>query len=185
MYLRYFFIVLTTVLGLLTQPVAIAKENGDQKNTSFPVGCVNTGHHFELYNVILTPSAERSTQTVYFIHNISTQPVYLLESQKSDNPYIMYINGRVDPALWSVLAVTEKQIKFICTHYDTHKKMHEVIKCQDVLAICEFKKALFGPNHRGTYWMTINKSQKAAVNMARNYGVWLNAIHHEEDIGGL
>lgn len=172
---RYGVIMLTMIIGLSFGNAAIAKKYNEQKKPSFPTGCANTGYRFDLYNLIVTPSSKKSKQTIYFIHNMSERPINLLEAEEENKPYIMHTNGTVNPNLWSVLAATKKEIKFICTNTNPHTKLQTVINCKKGISVCEFSQANFGPNHRGTYWMTSNQSQKEAVNMVRDYGVLLNA----------
>jgi len=174
---RYLIVILTVVFGLLTLNVAIAK-----KQIRFPVGCTNVGHKFDLYNVILTPTSRRLPQTVYFIHNISKESIYLHQEKQKDKLYTTRINGNISANQWSVLAVAEKQMKFACTTLDRRKKNHELISCEKVLDICEFRQSNFGINHRGTYWLLLNKSRKTAMKMTRDYGVWLNARHEKKEL---
>lgn len=163
--------------GLLYQPVFAKSSDSSGK---FPRGCVSAGHDFDLYNVLFKPSAARSDQTVYFIYNHSREPVYLLDASETDKPYVMYNNGNVKPNLWSVFAVTKDKAKFICTTFDRDKKMHHVLDCKKYIKICEFRRAHFGSNHRGTYWIAVNKTRSAAISMAKNYGIWLNAPTYSE-----
>lgn len=166
------------VSGLLLQP-ALAEKSSPSQAKKFPRGCVSAGHDFELYNLVFKPSAHRSDQTVYFIYNNSGHQVYMLDASEVDKPYVIYNNGNVKPHLWSVFAATKKQIKFTCTVFDRDKQMHRVVNCRNHVKVCEFKKAQFGSNHRGTYWIAVNKSKKAAIAMAKNYGIWLNALHRD------
>lgn len=180
--MKSFYLIAFTLVALISSSVTTAyTHKTTKKNTvKLPTGCLNVGHKYDLYNVIFKPTATKSRQTIYFIHNIGNKSVYLHEAGESDKPYVMYINGKISPDNWSVLAVTKKQIKFNCTYFDENKKQHRVINCKDALEICEFPKALFGPNHRGTYWVLYNTSRKSAVNMTRNHGVWLNARHDDD-----
>lgn len=167
-----YFTIITCCL-ITNSAIAIKKNTQINKKTSFPVGCKPFGYKFDLYNVIFIPSKRKNSQTIYFIKNISNKTVCLLQSNDGSNPYIIHIDGNIAPHKWSVLSVSEKKIKFICTNYNTHKNDHRVINCQNVLRICEFSRSKFGTNHRGTYWLTLNQSRKAAINITRFHGVLL------------
>ncbi len=165
------------IIGLIICSCLIFNANAAKKTTKktirFPVGCHKIGYKFDLYNVIFTPSNKKYSQTAYFIHNISNRTVYMLQANDGSEPYIVHIDGNIDPNRWSVLAVSESDIKYVCANYDKANGDYRVISCQGVLDICEFPRAKFGTNHRGTYWLTLNKSRKSAVNAARWHGVLL------------
>jgi hypothetical protein len=154
--------------------IALAKTR-DNKYNRFPGGCEPRGYKFDLYNVIFIPSSQRHSysQTVYFIHNVSNATVHLLQASNGDKPYIIHVNGSISPKTWSVLSVSEPKIKYICTNYDRYNQDHRVINCQNVLDICEFPYTRFGPNHHGTYWLTLNRSRNSAVRATRFHGILL------------
>lgn len=160
------------IIGLMINP-ALANNNNHKKTIRFPIGCKKMGYRFDLYNVLFTASNQRKSQTVYFIHNISQKPVQLLQSVTGNEPYTLYINGKINPNRWSVFAVSGRNLKYTCTHYNQSRKQHRVINCRHVLEICEFPKTRFGTNHRGTYWLAFNQSRKSAVDLARFHGILL------------
>ncbi len=152
---------------------ATAAKKPTKKTIRFPVSCKLMGYKYDLYNVIFTPSNKKYSQTAYFIHNISNRTIYMLQVNDGSEPYIVHVDGNIDPNRWSVLAVSDHRIKYICTNYDKRNNDYRVINCHGMLDICEFPYAKFGTNHRGTYWLTLNKSRKAAVRTARWHGVLL------------
>jgi len=170
---HYFMIVLAISLNCLVFNTAFAIHKYSGKTIRFPVGCKQMGYKFDLYNVIFTPSTRQYPQTIYFIHNISNKTIYMLQSTDGDNPFIIHINGKIAPNRWSVLAISEPKLKYICTNYNKRKNDLSVINCQKMLDICEFPRARFGTNHRGTYWLLFNRSRRSAVNVARYHGVLL------------
>jgi len=179
------FIYLATILCCLIINSALANKKNARTNKEmrFPVGCKPFGYKFDLYNVIFTPSTKKYSQTIYFIKNISNKTVHLLQASDGNDPYILHINGSIAPHKWSVLSVSEHSIKFICTNYNKRSRDHQVINCQNVLRICEFSRSRFGTNHRGTYWLTLSKSRRSAVNITRFHGVLLSdPKQREEDI---
>ncbi len=177
MRLRHIILMLLGVLGVLVINNSWAKSQVTKHKFRFPVGCVNVGYQFDLYNVVLKPSSAYSKQTIYFIRNKSNKSVYLHESVKHNKGYLVYTNGQVSQKRWSVLAVAKSNMKFTCTTYDKRKHEHRVINCKTALDICEFPRAHFGSNHRGTYWLIFNESKKEAMRIAKVYGIWLNAKH--------
>lgn len=102
----------------------------------------------------------------------------MLQAIGDSKPYIMHVDGSNDQNRWAVLAVSDHQIKYTCTNYDKRNNDYRVINCQKVLDICEFPRAEFGTNHRGTYWLTRNQSRRGAVNRARWHGVLL--VDHKQ-----
>jgi hypothetical protein len=182
---KYIFIYLTIILCcLIINPALAGKKNArTKKEMRFPVGCKQSGYKFDLYNVIFTPSTKKYSQTIYFIKNISNKAVHLLQASDGNDPYILHIDGKIASHRWSVLSVSEHRIKFICTNYNKRKNDRQVINCQNVLRICEFSRSRFGTNHRGTYWLTLSKSRRSAVNITRFHGVLLSDPRQiEEDI---
>ncbi|MGD9107658.1 MAG: enhanced entry protein [Gammaproteobacteria bacterium] len=167
-------IYLAIVFSLLTFSLTLANSQRAKAKSRFPAGCRPIGYKFDFYNVIFDPSTIRYSQTVYFIKNISNRPVYLLQSSNGSEPYILYSNGLISPNKWSVLSVSEDQVKYICTNFSRANREHRVINCQNVLSICEFSRSRFGTNHRGTYWLTMNKARKTAVNITRFHGILLS-----------
>lgn len=139
----------------------------------FPIGCKQLGYKFDFYNVIFTPSNKVYPQTVYFIKNISNRTIRMLHVHNGDEPYIVHVDGTIAPNRWSVLAVSEPKIKYVCTNYNKRKNDHRVINCKNILDICEFPRARFGTNHRGTYWLAVNQSRRSAVRATRYHGVLL------------
>ena len=99
------------------------------------------------------------------------------ESIKDNKAYLVYTNGNVRPNQWSVIAVAKSNMKFTCANYDKRKRAHHVVSCKSVLDICEFPRAHFGANHRGTYWLIFNETKREAMRIAKDYGIWLNAKH--------
>jgi hypothetical protein len=164
----------TIIFSCLLFNVASASNHRTKKKTRFPVGCKPIGYKFDLYNVIFTPSTKKYLQTVYFIRNKSNRTIQLLQANDGSDPYIINIDGNIKPYRWSVLSVSENKIKYICTNYDKRKNKHRVISCQNALQICEFPHTRFGTNHRGTYWLTLNKSRRSAINATRFHGILLS-----------
>ncbi|MGD9152794.1 MAG: enhanced entry protein [Gammaproteobacteria bacterium] len=167
-------ICLVIIFGLLTFNLTLANNQRVKQKLRFPVGCKPTGYKFDFYNVVFKPSALRYSQTVYFIRNVSGRPVYMLQVHDGSEPYIIYMNGLIVPNKWSVLSVSEDQVKYICTNYTKANRNHRVINCQNALNICEFSRSRFGTNHRGTYWLTMNQSREAAVRITRFHGILLS-----------
>lgn len=180
--------VIIIVLGivciyLIFNPVIAGKKN-TQEETKFPIGCVHSGYKFDLYNIILTPSTKEYPQTIYFIRNKSNQEIYMLQAHNGHDSYVIHVDGSIRPLRWSVLAVSEPKLKYICASYDKRKQEHRVLNCKNVLELCEFPRARFGTNHRGTYWLTLNQSRTGAVRVARYHGVLLTdpkQMQHEKE----
>lgn len=144
-----------------------------EKFLRYPVGCTVGGFKFDYYNVIFKPTALYHPQTIYFVHNLSSQTVHMLYTDAGNRPYTApSINGSINPKLWSVLALDEKT-KFICTNYDKSKGMHNVIDCSKVLEICEFQRTRFGPNTHGNYWVSQHNTIMGSVSAVRWHGILL------------
>lgn len=173
MHKRYYLVVLAITLICLVFNTGLASKKYSKKSLRYPVGCKQMGYKFDLYNVIFTPSTIRYPQTIYFIHNVSNKTVYMLQNNEGPKPYVLHINGKISPNKWSVLAVSEPKLKYLCVNYNEQKNDLTVINCQKIIEICEFPRSRFGTNHRGTYWLVFNKSRKGSVNTARYHGVLL------------
>jgi hypothetical protein len=165
-------IVLLMVFGLIANPV-FARRKQIKKEKRYPTGCMQMGYKFDLYNVVFNPSNKKYGQTIYFLHNTSHKPVYMFHANDKNHSYVVHVNGYIFPNMWSVLAVSEHKIKYICTNYSRRASNHRIINCKHVLRVCEFPYAKFGTNHRGTYWLVLNRGRKSAERAARYHGVLL------------
>lgn len=173
-------ICLAIIFSLLIFHLTFANDQCAKEKSCFPVGCKATGYKFDFYNLVFNPSTRKYPQTIYFITNISNRPVYMLQVHDGSEPYIIYMNGLINPNTWSVLSVGEEKVKFICTNYNKDKRDHRVISCKDALRVCEFSRSRFGTNHRGTYWLAMNQVRDAAVRIARFHGILLSDPKHME-----
>lgn len=153
---------------LLTFSIGHAEKKG-----RFPVGCIHVEKPFNYRVLILKSASALHLQTLYFIHNIKPQKVYLTQAINQDKPYIMHINTWINGKRWAALATDETEIKFICSTNNKNKKYRSVVDCGKYLDICEFKQAKFATNNRGNYWAITNQSMKGAIRNLRYQGVWL------------
>jgi hypothetical protein len=161
------------ILGIMGVTVIGNAAKKEKKILRYPYGCFPVGFKYKYHHLILTPTAKYHPQTVFFIHNISTKPVFLYQARDGNAPYIIHINTRILPNRWSVYAMDEKKVKFICTNEDKKVRHKKVIDCAKVLDICEFPRTRFGDNHRGNYWPIKNGSRKGAAVALRYHGVLL------------
>lgn len=171
---QFILAVLFLGVGSVSYSAAQTEQNdNDEQKQHYPLGCTPVGYQFSHYNVILKPTAKYEPQTLYFIKNTSNKEVNLFQARTGNESFIVYLESTMKPQQWSALALDEKNAKFICTHQNKNQSSHQIIKCKNVLDICEFTQARFGENHRGNYWVTENKSMKEAYQTTKLHGVLL------------
>ena len=173
---------LMVVLALSVTIGAVAK--AEKKILRYPIGCNPVGYKFDLYNVVFQPPEKHNSQTIYFVHNTSMQRVRMFHAMTGERSYIVHINESILPNRWAVLALDMHDSKYICAHAEYGSDKLDIVKCADVLDVCEYDRSRFGGNHRGNYWMVHNNTRNGAVRAARRHGVLLVDPYKQERIRG-
>lgn len=140
------------------------------KNRQYPVGCYQNGYAFNFNVLQLEVGGKDIAQSMYFVHNISDQPVMLYQMRTGEEPFSMHINNSIEQNSWAVYATDENLSKFICTIPNGSSKFGEIVSCQEVLDVCQFTNAVFSPNGYGNYWAINSMSLEDAIEDLRQQG---------------
>ena len=133
------------------------------KTRQFPFGCYQKGYAFNFNVLQLEVDKKDVTQSMYFIHNISNQPVTLYQMRTGEEPFSIHINNSIEKNSWGVYATDENLSRFICTLPNESSKFGEIVSCQEVLDVCQFTNAVFSPNGYGNYWAINSMSLEEAI----------------------
>lgn len=156
-----------TVTIILLQSAVYAKE------ALFPNGCRSVGYSFKHYTLILKPNLKGHSQSLYFIHNKTSQPLTFYQMRTGNEAYIMHLNNKIQPWQWGVFATDEKQVRFICATPSTTSDYGQIVNCENVVELCEYPNVKFSINNHGNYWAVPSDEKIKARNNVIKQGVLL------------
>lgn len=144
----------------------------------YPLGCRVTGHDF-VWNIVRLVHVsdpneidqELGGQTLFFVYNRLKQPLYLNQMLHDDSTLSTYLNHKIMPQQWAVLATNQKEIRYICSVNSGRSKYGNVVNCQDSLKICEYVRVKFGMNNRGNFWVVDSANRGGSVGGVVRYGI--------------
>lgn len=157
------------ILSVLAVSVGYAEEKDD--NSRSPIGCRDVGYKFDLTTLQLLPGEKGETQSMYFIFNLSNQPVNLYQMLGEESSHSTYLNHAIGAQEWAVLSTNEKQIKFVCATPQAKSEYGKMVNCAETLRICEYTNVRYGLNNRGNYWLVNSSTRNGAVREVVNYGI--------------
>lgn len=146
-------------------------ENSVKNPMKSPLGCKDVGYKYELNTLNILPESIGERQSLYFVYNKLSKPVNLFQMLKSSSTRNTFLNNTIRPNSWSVLATSEKELKYICTVNDNKEKFGKIIDCSKSLKICEYTRVKFGLNNRGNYWLGNGTTRGSAVGSVVRYGI--------------
>lgn len=157
--------------SLLVFASAESYENGFTSKIKSPLGCKDVGYEYRLNTVSFLPETIGERQSLYFVYNKLGKPINLLQMLKSSSTRNTFLNNTIKPNTWTVLATSEKELKYICTVNDNQDKFGKVVDCANSLKICEYTRVKFGLNNRGNYWLGNGTTRGSAVGNVVRYGI--------------
>ena len=144
----------------------------------YPLGCRDTGHEYFLNTVRLQHVSdpneigqEQGGQALFFLYNSTKQPLFLNQMLRDDSTRNTYLNHKILPQQWAVLATNQKELRFICSVNPDKTKYGQVVNCQDSLKVCEYVRVKFGMNNRGNFWIGDSAVRGVAVGQVVRYGI--------------
>lgn len=167
-------IIITTITvfhSLVTFANAESYENSFKSKIKSPLGCKDVGYEYKLNTVTFLPESIGERQSLYFVYNKLSKPVNLYQMLKSSSTRNTFLNNTIKPNSWTVLATSEKELKYICTVADNKEKFGKVVECSESLKICEYTRVKFGLNNRGNYWLGNGTARGSAVGSVVRYGI--------------
>lgn len=172
--MQYFFAAIFVIAILLMSFNAIAAQNDDKDDNSFPGGCYPKGYSFKYMMLHLHPAQAGGRQSVYFIHNKNiNNSVKLYNMVNGNKPFITQLNNRIGPNRWGVIAANEKDLQFSCTIASRNYEYGKITSCKDVLEVCEYTNAKFAVNNHGNYWAVPSNTKYGARRQVIYQGVLL------------
>jgi len=145
-------------------------EDTDTKNdATYPTGCLDKGYKFKLKTVNLMPG--ENTQTMYFFYNVRNEPISLYQMLKEDSTRSLYLNHTIEPHQWSVLAISEPKMRFICTIPSKEDDYGSIVDCASSLKVCQNVDVRFGLNNKGNFWLHGSNTKNGALRQVVNYGI--------------
>lgn len=153
-----------------------------KKERRFPHGCREMGYGYKDRLLILKPvpndsikpktpqtapngeqqksaePVEVPIQTLYLIHNLSGQSIYLKTKKLPDVPFSPTYENTIRPNQWAALAINQKELQFTCAAAGTG----EQIDCTNMFELCQYNHAKFASHNQGTYWVVQSASQGEA-----------------------
>lgn len=164
----------TFVACLLMGSVCLIPLSGhteEKEDTRNPIGCRDIGYTFDLKTLTLLPYDDGTGNSLYFIRNKLTKPVTLFQMRDEDSARSVYFNHKIDGNYWSVLASSEKKMKYICTVEEGKSPFGKIVDCGESLQVCEYNHVKFGLNNRGNYWLANSRTKNDAVRAVVRYGI--------------
>jgi hypothetical protein len=62
-------------------------------------------------------------------------------------------------------------LQFRC--YKQEEGNTALLKCQDVLDVCQYSRVKFAVSNMGNYWISVNKPLKEVITATAKSGIWL------------
>ncbi|KTD24734.1 enhanced entry protein EnhB [Legionella lansingensis] len=132
-------------------------------------GCMKVGFQFANKLFTLEPKIIGHPQTIYFIHNTSSNSIDLQVNKSTDLTYVSYKN-QIEANQWAAFATDEKRFTFACYLSDGANKD---IDCQKVLEICQYTDTKFPEGNNGNYWAVKSDRLEKAVKDVIKQGILL------------
>jgi len=130
----------TWILGLcLAAPLAMAMSTADSAICT-PNAALWHG------NTIQIP---KGPQQLFGFNNQSTQSTTLMFVNKTGSAQAGW-DTKLGPNRWAVLALYGKSLTFSCM------QNNKTVPCQNVIKLCQFRRAEFDISSKGSYWVTEN-----------------------------
>ena len=134
----------------------------------FPKGCEVTGFGFSDNFLILN---ERGQQALYLVQNHSDKSIDIEHYETKDVFMSPKLHSKLESAHWSAFASDIENQHFKCSTQDGEATT--MVKCSDVLDVCQYPRVKFALSNMGSYWVSTNKDQGQVIKDAVAKGIWL------------
>nr|WP_229669306.1 enhanced entry protein EnhB [Legionella impletisoli] len=135
---------------------------------SYPRGCEVTGFGYNENYLILN---EQGEQTFYLIQNRSDTQIELERHETEEVFMSPTLQTKLDPKQWAAFASDVGNLHFKC--YKHNDGNTSLVKCSDVLDICQYPRVKFALSNMGNYWVSTNKPQARVIKDAIAKGILL------------
>lgn len=150
----------------------ISAQAASTKSTKFPLGCKNTGYHYEYGYLVLQPGYQRQDRTLYFIKNNSSSKLELKSVKDPNDLFMPEYDQKIPKRQWGAFAMEKPNLHFQCIE---KKGKHEVqaVNCENRFAICQYDYAKFPHASMGTYWLEKTGNLRQTMRTAIRSGILL------------
>jgi hypothetical protein len=135
---------------------------------AFPQGCEASGFGFDDPYVIFN---DTGNQTYYLIQNHATTPIELQRVETEDTFMSPKLKGKLNTKKWAAFASDTSDVHFQCFSGSGENKA--LINCREILTICQYPRVKFALSNMGSYWVSVNKSQKQVIRESIKKGILL------------
>lgn len=135
---------------------------------NYPRGCEVKGFGYNENYLILN---EDGNQTFYLIQNTSKTQIELERHETRDVFMSPTLQAKIDPSRWAAFASDIENMHFKCYTHDNNQV--SMVKCSDVLDICQYPRVKFALSNMGNYWVSTNKPQTRVIKDAIAKGILL------------
>lgn len=163
------------------------------KNRTFPYGCRILGYGYDNDLLVIkpvwsqtaqggdakqpapststgstpTPQQAAAQQTMYLIHNKSSQPLTLKAKKEAGEMYKPDYENVIGPNQWAAFAMDQNQVILTCAHGSNS------VNCSTIVEICQYNHAKFSDSTMGSYWVVKSDTLENAVYGAIHIGILL------------
>nr|WP_242602105.1 enhanced entry protein EnhB [Legionella yabuuchiae] len=135
---------------------------------TYPRGCEVTGFGYNEHYLILN---EQGDQTFYLIQNRSDTKIELERHETEEVFMSPTLQAKLDPKQWAAFASDVGNLHFKCYQHSGNNT--SLVKCSDVLDICQYPRVKFALSNMGNYWVSTNKPQAQVIKDAIAKGILL------------
>lgn len=135
---------------------------------TFPRGCEVTGYSFADKQLLLN---EDGKQTLYFMQNISSDPVDVERFETRDVFMSPQLKTRLQPDRWAAFASDIKNTHFKC--YSNINGQKTLTPCGEILNVCQYPRVKFALSNMGNYWASSDKSLQQVIRDCTKKGILL------------
>jgi hypothetical protein len=135
---------------------------------AFPHGCEASGFGFDDPYIIFN---DTGNQTYYLIQNHSDAQIELQRVETEDTFMSPKLKGTLSTKKWAAFASDTSDVHFQCFSGNGENKA--LINCREVLTICQYPRVKFALSNMGSYWVSVNKSQKQVIRESIKKGILL------------
>ena len=137
---------------------------------AFPRGCKPIGYYSYQNHIIFN---DTGLQSYFLIENNSTQKIQLQRIETHGTYISPALAVKLSPKNFAAFASNIANFHFLCVSLDENNTAIDILKCANVLSVCQFPKVKFANTNLGNYWVSYNKSQSEVINESVHKGIYL------------
>lgn len=135
---------------------------------AFPKGCEENGYGYHDPYVLFN---DTGNQTYFLVKNHSGSTIRLERVETEDRFMSPKLPCKLDASNWSAFASDIPDVHFQCFNIEGAEPTR--VNCREVLTICQYPRVKFALSNMGSYWVSMNKSQKQVIRESIKKGILL------------